>query len=315
MKLMRGGYQIEQRGFIETFFMRLGLAAMVIYTLPNVGRMADLTEQSRPSGLAHFIDLTFLADPTLYQAGYWLTVVALIAYVLGLAVPISLGIATVFHILVMTLYNSQGSQTHQFQIISLALLAQWIVYLVGFFRRKKLPFTHSLSNTAIHFSVQAIAAVYVIAGVIKMLRSKGMWAWQSPDIAVELMKTNAQKYYEYLEVDASFDHRLRVATWLIENPWLARIALGGGLMIELFAFLALYNRTAALIVGFAMLALHWGIEITMGLDFKNNSAMIWIFLINVPFWILWLSGKIAKRDGALDLKRSADFPWKPESRS
>ena len=86
-------------------------------------------------------------------------------------------------------------------------------------------------------------------------------------------------------------------------------------MIELFAFLALYNRTAALIVGFAMLALHWGIEITMGLDFKNNSAMIWIFLINVPFWILWLSGKIAKRDGALDLKRSADFPWKPESRS
>ncbi|MGY8643203.1 MAG: hypothetical protein ACKVJU_19175 [Verrucomicrobiales bacterium] len=70
MKLMRGGYQVEQRGFIETFFMRLGLAAMVIYTLPNVGRMTDLTEHSRPSGLPQFIDLTFLADPTIYQAGY-----------------------------------------------------------------------------------------------------------------------------------------------------------------------------------------------------------------------------------------------------
>ena len=81
-------------------------------------------------------------------------------------------------------------------------------------------------------------------------------------------------------------------------------------MLEVFAFLALYNRTTALIGGFFLLALHWGIEITMGLDFKNNSAIIWIFLINVPFKIIWLGGKSRKQnEGTLDIRRSADFPW------
>ncbi len=289
------GYQVQVRGKIETLVMRIGLAVMVVVTLPNVGQMGELTAQPNPSGIANLIDLTFLSNATVYQSGYWLTMAGLLLYVTGVAMPFSLGFATIFHILVLTLYNSQGSQTHSIQVISLVLLAQWVVFLWGAIRRSEAPLKHKLSDLAIHYSLQAIAAVYVIAGVIKVIRTKGMWAWNSPDIAVELLKTNAQKYYEYLEIDGAYEHRLKVATWLIENPWLARILLSGGLFLELFAFLALYNRTAGLIGGVFLLLLHYGIEVTMGLDFKNNSAMIWIFLINVPFWLMWIRSKIGTR--------------------
>jgi hypothetical protein len=220
------------------------------------------------------------------------------------------------HVLSLTLYNSQGVAYHSHNIVSLTLLAQWLVYLWPWIyrlfrkRRFQLPEGRTLADLSIHFSLHIIAGIYVIAGVIKLLRSKGLWAFQSPDIAVELLKTNAQNYYNWLEIDGAYEHRQQVAQSMIENPNLTRLLLGSGLLIEVFAFLALYNRVAALIGGLLFLALHWGIGLTMGLNFQYNIAVIVVFFINLPFWAWWISRKAAGKELQPVRRVSPDFPWK-----
>jgi hypothetical protein len=144
--------------------------------------------------------------------------------------------------------------------------------------------------------LQVIAAAYVIAGVIKLMRTKGLWIIESPNLSVQLMKTNAQNYYDKLQTDAVFEQRAALAQYMIDNPNLTRLFLGGGLFIELFAFLLLLNRRWALVMGFFILSLHWGIEMTMGLNFKYQMAVVAIFLVNVPFWV----GVVCKMSGKKD---------------
>jgi hypothetical protein len=83
---------------------------------------------------------------------------------------------------------------------------------------------------------------------------------------------------------------------MIDNPNVTRLFLGGGLLIELLAFLLLVNRVWALVVGAFILALHWGIDLTMGLNFKYQMAVVAIFLVNVPFWAGVLGKKIVGKD-------------------
>jgi len=72
---------------------------------------------------------------------------------------------------------------------------------------------------------------------------------------------------------------------MIDNPMITRVLMGGGLAIELFAFLALRSRLWALVAGLAIIALHWGIDISMGLFFKYHIALVIIFYLNLPYWI------------------------------
>lgn len=82
-----------------------------------------------------------------------------------------------------------------------------------------------------------------------------------------------------------------IAVWLVQHPWLTSI-FGGGFFLELFAFLALRNRPWALLIGLAIISFHRSVRWLMRLEFEMHEWLIWIFLVNVPFWFWWtLSGQ------------------------
>jgi len=56
--------------------------------------------------------------------------------------------------------------------------------------------------------------------------------------------------------------------------------------------------------------LHWGIGLTMGLNFQYNIAVIVVFLINIPFWAWWISRKAAGKELQPPRRFSPDFPWR-----
>ncbi len=283
-------WQVPKRGRWEWFFMRLCFAGVVWWSLPTLSSMVDLEAQPYPTGLAEVMDLTFFSNPQVYRICYVVFCVALMIYAAGFLLPAVLPIIACIHIGMITLYNSQGATHHAYQLISLILLAQWAVYWVPWVRKvfKRsplvLPGGRQWRDYAVWYSLQVIAAAYVIAGVIKLMRSKGMWIFNSPNISVELMKTNAQNYYDKLQTDAVYEHRAAVAQFMIDNPNVTRLFLGAGLLIEVGAFLLLLNRRWALIAGVMILALHWGIDMTMGLNFKYQMTVVAIFLVNVPYW-------------------------------
>ncbi len=66
------------------------------------------------------------------------------------------------------------------------------------------------------------------------------------------------------------------------------------LLAEMLAFLALFNRRMLALWGLVLIGMHWGIEIVMKLHFAYNQQILWIFWVNVPFWI-WAVAKSRSR--------------------
>ncbi len=297
MKLLRAdAYQPHRFGNVEAAIMRVLLVAIVWWSLPSAKDVADLIAQKKPTGLAVLFDLTWLSRPGVFTACRIVLGIGAALYLAKRFMLLATGAMALVHILIFTLDNSQGATNHAYQLLSLVLLAQFLTYLspsigrlIERWKKTKLPRLFPadirLDDLAIYFSQQAIAAAYLITGLTKLIRSKGLWAWQTPNISVELIKTNAQNFYNRLETDATYEHRHLVAQWMIDNPMITRVLMGGGLAIELFAFVALRGRLWALGAGLAIIALHWGIDISMGLFFKYHIALVIIFYLNLPYWI------------------------------
>ena len=109
----------------ELLIMRTLFAGVVYMTLPDAGQV--YATQKVPNGIANFIDLTFLAKEGVYPALKVALAIALVIYASGLVLPLVLPFILISHVMVRTLFNSQGWVHHGVQMVSLALLAQTIV--------------------------------------------------------------------------------------------------------------------------------------------------------------------------------------------
>lgn len=267
-------------------------------------------------------DLTRLADPNdpgfLAACLLW-TKAGLIFYACGIGLPLALPVVTLVHIGVRTLSNSQGATHHGFQMVSMALLTQTLVVwvlaaarLTGWFQGRKRPEKGNAApvwavpgrrGTWIWLYTIAIASVVYLTSVCsKISASDGKWLKNSPWLATEIVKTHRQNYYNNLDPifirgvppapadppDPATDryrHRIpESADWLSRHPGPARVIFGSGFFLEMFAFLALIDRRAALAVGMALVALHGSVEWIMELSFPLNQQVVALFFVNAPGW-------------------------------
>ncbi|MCB1080157.1 MAG: hypothetical protein KDM64_20225, partial [Verrucomicrobiae bacterium] len=59
-----------------------------------------------------------------------------------------------------------------------------------------------------------------------------------------------------------------------------------------------------LAIGFALVSFHVFNDLMMGLYFYGNEKLDWIFLVNLPFWIWWLTKsrrRLPQEQEAIDL--------------
>ena len=292
-------YQPHRFGTLEATIIRVLFAAVVWWSLPLASEVADLTSQKKPTGLATLIPLTWLAAPGVFLVCQLVLAAAIALYLANRCMALATGAMTLVHVLIFTLDNSQGATNHAYQLISLVLLAQFLTYLsphlarlIGRWRNAAVPPLFGtdrgirIGDLAVYFSQQTIAAAYVVAGLSKLIRSKGMWVWQSPNVSVELMKSNAQNFYNRLETDATYEHR--TAGGPVDDRQPHAYPGADGRRTGSSSFLPFSPCAAASVPcspGIAILALHYGIHISMNLFFKYNIAIVLIFFVNPAYWI------------------------------
>lgn len=109
---------------LEAFLARVFLAAVLHRFLP-IGM--EQVSQPVPVGLAHLVDLTWLANPKAYAVYHFVFLMAAFIYASGLMLHITLPVLTLLQLLPFTLLNSQGHPHHGYQIISLAMLGMSVV--------------------------------------------------------------------------------------------------------------------------------------------------------------------------------------------
>jgi hypothetical protein len=167
------------------------------------------------------------------------------------------------------------------------LLGQFLVYAFPKMPREKLRAMSWLmpdaviDRRAIYVSLVIFAASYVVCGWVKLQNSDWHWFHNVvPGLALELQKTNWSEYYDTLQpVPPTL---ASVVSLMTEHPTLARLFFGCGLLLELFAFLALLGRRWAFFYGLAIIVLHLTISHLMQLDFWYHIWAAVIFLLNLP---------------------------------
>ena len=269
----------------ERLVMRVLFALVVAHHIPL---SLDYHSLPSPNGLARLVDLTFLLNPAVFAACRYAAYGLLVLYVARIGWSCVLPLLTLFSIAAGSVVNSQGAISHYLQIVALVLLAQTIAHFYNVLRKR-----HGSSTTddsvdedrVILASQQAIAATYLVSALSKLINSAGAWILQSPLIAVQIVKTTEQDFYDTLD-PARAASGVAVADWMAHHPLIVGAVLTGGLLLELTAPLLLLGRGWAAAYGIALVAFHESVHRVMKLHFLYNEHLAWIYLVNVPFWIV-----------------------------
>jgi hypothetical protein len=272
---------------MELFFMRLGFAVLIFFTIKWETSNLTTVKPEDAVGLAKVLDLTFLGHIKHMVVWQILTVIGLATYVAGRLPVLGLVPALFFAIGIGTLNASQGAHNHSTQLCSMILLGQFLVYALpwlpgrGFRKTSWLVPDADIHRRAIYVSMVIFAASYVVSGWVKLQNSDWLWFYKVvPGLAMELQKTNWSAYYDTLApVPQVFTTTLNLMN---EHPLLGRVFFGAGLLIELLAFVMLMGRRWAFFTGLAIIAMHLSISSLMQLDFWYHIWAAVIFLLNLP---------------------------------
>jgi hypothetical protein len=280
----------------EFLIMRLLFAGVVYLTLPGQDQIYD--RQDVPNGIARFMDLTFLAEPGVYPAFRIAMIVVLGIYATGYLLPLALPFLLVTHVMVRTLFNSQGWVHHGYQMVSLVILAQTAVVLAfalhRLVTRQSFPFTGGRTRNSylLFYSQMAIVLLYVVSVVSKVDRSDGQWFVKSHYIGLQVVKAERDRYYADLAPPEPGD--VPAARLMLAHPNLTRLFLGVGVLLEFLSFLALAGRLPAFFIAIALIGFHRSIASLMSIYFHYNEMLLIIFLINAPYWIYRLALRMRK---------------------
>lgn len=126
LRFWNGLFPIPQVSALEAFLLRALLAAALFWFFPpNV----QLQSQPSPVGLAHWFDLTWLSHAGVFPVYRAVFFGLVLLYAAGFALPLTLPLMTLVHILPPTLHNSQGFTYHGNQIMSLTLVGLSVMTL------------------------------------------------------------------------------------------------------------------------------------------------------------------------------------------
>jgi len=272
----------------EMLIMRAAFAWLVLWSMT---KQIPPQSQAIPNGLALLMDLTWLARPDVWAIAPWIAGVGLLAFVAGVASPVSLFAPTWIYVAMGTLVNSQGAIKHYNQLIALALLAFWLASTVWtvarLVRDRKFSIMDPtiLQRRAVYWVMVSIAAGYVTSAVSKLLATEGMWIFMTPNLAVQLVKSHLTVFHDTITTIQTVEYP-PLAGFLVEHTWVAPILFGPGLILELFFFLALAGRAWAAIFGLVGIAMHMIIALVMNLVFPEHEALMLIFFVNIPYWVV-----------------------------
>lgn len=283
---MRNGFVPEATGASEWLFMRIGFAALVLWTLYDPHPF-EYSGQPTPRGIAHWVDLTWLHNDHMFEVTLSASALLCVLYAAGFALRFVLPLLTAVHVIVWTYNDSQGYTHHGLQLVSMVLLVQTLLVWI-----KRSASCEDLRAWLWYYSRGMVLFSYVASAVTKTIDTRGLWVFRSRYLTIELVKTWRLQYLEAFDPQFSGDPPM--AFWLNDHPFVAQFIFGIGYFLELFAFLGLRDRLSSAVVGFLLVTMHLSISWLMQLDFANHEWLGLIFLVNPIGWLILFSTKKQK---------------------
>jgi hypothetical protein len=271
----------------ELDVMRVGLGFVVIKTFTGIEFFRPTGSLPHPVGVARAVDLSWVASRA---AARWLqygAYAAALCYAADLLVPFALLFLSAATIIEVTFRSSYGSVNHGQHLLAVVLTAQTVAALLwnaashwGWDLGALLA--HSQQTTVAWWTVQTIIAVYFTSGLAKLINTRGGWIQRSPML---LLSSYARVETDRMMGDRSWERSNESAalvSWLFERPAITQCVFAAGLLIELTAPIGLFGEPVLVLVGLALIALHIGNQLLLGLPFPEYQLLVLVYLVNVP---------------------------------
>jgi hypothetical protein len=271
----------------ELDLMRVGLGFVVIKTFTGIQAFRPSGELPYPVGIARHVDLQWATSRSVARWMQYVAYASALCYAAGLLVPVALAALTVATLVEVTLRSSYGAVNHGHHLLLVVLIAQtsatllWNATVQWSWDLEPL-LADSQQATAAWWAVQGIVAVYFTSGLSKLLNTGGRWIVRSPMLLLSA--------YGRVETDRMMRNArwgesggsAAVASWLLERLTVTQCIFAAGLIVELTTPIGLLGETALMVTGLALIALHKGNRVLLGLPFPEFQLLVFIYLVNVP---------------------------------
>jgi len=279
--------QVPSWSATELDVMRIGLGFVVIKSFSGIQIFRPAGELPYPVGIARVVGLRWAASRS---AARWMqsgAYAAALCYAAGLFEPLALLYLTVAVIVEVTFRSSFGSVSHGHHLLAIVLTAQTAATALWNAAARwnwdlGALLAESQQATAAWWAVQTIVAVYFTSGLSKLINTGGRWIGRSPMLLLSA--------YERVDTDRMMGetswgesgNSAALVSWLFERPLITQCVFAAGLFIELAAPIGLLGETVLMLMGLALIALHKGNGVLLGLPFPEFQLLAFVFLVNVP---------------------------------
>ena len=255
---------------------------IIFWFITAVIVLSEVSVIVQPTSVCKFIDCTFFTSFPVKLTICLIALVCVILYILEKKMLFVTGILSTLSVLIFTMEDSQGIYNRN-DVLSGILIAQFVAYFVFSIVKSN----ELLNRQRIFFSQQMIIAIYFLAGLAKILSSGIFWFQNTERFALQVYKSNMNKYVDFKNLSYLIKAE-RMSAFVLSYPTIIASFLFVTLLLELGVILMLFKVKEWMIYyGTLLLLMHLGIWIFMSILITPIIVVNLIFFINI-FYLLYL---------------------------
>lgn len=202
-----------------------------------------------------------------------------VLYILEKQMLLSLAALSILSVLVFSAGESNGI-AGRCEILSAVLIAQLVAYI----KYKRTGDSQALSQDRIQYSVQIIAAAYLLAAISK-LRGAGMgWVLQNKQLAIHA-KSGFLRPGVHYGTDLLQQYADMIFSLFWNHPVLTGVLLTLALVIEAAALVCLLGKKQTQLYGILLTLFHASLFILMFVFVPPVLLCVFVFVLNGPLLI------------------------------
>lgn len=157
----------------------------------------------------------------------------------------------------------------------------FLVQAIALYRKKE---EHSYREH-FQFSLQVIAAAYILAGISKIAESGVDWFNEEAiNFVLQSFITSYEQYVSFGNIN-EFTRAHLVYNWMVENIFVVKLLLFLTIVVEVFSVVLITGKKRAMWYGLLLIGFHVGIFVTFRLVLFTIVVAMIALVYNPVFWI------------------------------
>ena len=280
------------------------LCTAILWLFPVVTVVYKYKAQPFPDSICRLVNCSVITQQPYVYLATGMAVILAILYVFEKWMPFTLFLISVLSIVVFSLESSNGTHASRNELLCMVFIAQLIAYIRYNFSGQKTKSATSPFAIAMFYSIQVIAAAYVITAITKLNTSGFNWVLNAPSFAVRVIRP-----YNSMAIDfnnpALIEKGHHIANVILQHSALIKFLFALVFATELFAFISVFSKRNAKYYSILLLLLHLGIFILFGGVIINFAALTLIYLTNIPSFFIKQQAESSRQSENFSFKNLA----------